>query len=256
MGSAFYETTGKMKGSLRDLADMIRALREYTRGVKDVWFMKLVMDNGTVKKDAGELSEEELEAFVREAEEVFFSAEGPYGRFDGLKDIDVFRKTAEAAPAALLEAVVDGQDSYVQEEMRCCLKDGVLLIDIMRNETEDDDRAYLEYVLGKMPYGQFIDLFGIDPDSLAEEDYEDFVNDLIIDYGDNEEGPFALDYDDLAACLENYGAETSLEGDTYEAARKQAEELGIVPECDFQEGNDCSTQEHYEYDAVRGEYIG
>ena len=91
--------------------------------------------------------------FISEA--VSFSAEGPYGRFDGLKDPDVFRKTAEAAPAALLEAVVDGQDSYMQEEMRCCLKDGVLLIDITRNETEDDDRAYLEYVLGKMPYEQF-----------------------------------------------------------------------------------------------------
>ena len=73
-----------------------------------------------------------------------------------------------------------------------------------------------------MPYERFADLYDIEPDSLAEDDYEDFINDLIIDYGE-EDSPFSLDYDNFVERLE---------------------------------GNDNSTHEHFEYDAMRGVYEG
>ena len=151
MSSAYYETKGKMKGSARDIADMTEVLRGYTQGVKDAYFMNL--------------------KFAEDAEgEVSFSADGPYGKFDGLNDVDVFREMAKAAPMASFEADVEGGDDYVQSELHCCLKNGVLKIEVSVNNTEDDDRAYLEHVMEKMPYEKFIDMFGIEPDSLAEDE--------------------------------------------------------------------------------------
>lgn len=236
MGSAYYQTTGIMKGSARDLADMAEVLRGYTQGVKDAYFMALKL--------------------VDEAEGIVsFSADGPYGRFDGLTDVDVFREMAKTAPMAFFEASVEGGDDWIQSELHCCLKNGLLRTEVVVNNTEDDDRAYLEYVIGKMPYEKFIGMYGVEPDSLAEDDYEDFVNDLIIDSGEDETSPFDMDYDILVEHLETFGGETTLDVETYEVIRKQIADLGIIPEYDFREGNDCAVRNSYLFDAMTGQYI-
>lgn len=236
MSSAYYETKGKLNGAERDVSDMAEVLKGYTQGVKDAYFMNL--------------------RFTEDAEgEVSFSADGPYGKFDGLNDVDVFREMACAAPLACFEAEIEGGDSYSQSELRCCLKEGVLKTEVSVNNTEDDDRAYLEYVLGRMPYEQFIDLYGIEADSLAEDDYEDFINDLIIDCGEEETGPFSLDYDAFMERLEDYGGGTILDREAYEAARLQAETSGTRPEYDFRNRHDNSVTESYTFDAMTGQYI-
>ena len=226
-----------MKGSARDIADMAEVLREYVQGMKDAYFMNL--------KITGDAEGE-----------VLFSADGPYGRFDGLNDVDVFREMARIAPMASFEADVEGGDDFSQSELHCCLESGVLKIEVSVNNTEDDDRAYLEYVLEKMPYKKFITLYGIGPDSLAEDEYEDFVNDLIIDYGEEENGPFDLDYGDIAGLLGNYGAEMMQDEEAYEAVREQAAALGIPAEYDFREEHGSSVTEAFIFDAMTGQYIG
>ena len=84
------------------------------------------------------------------------------------------------------EAAVEGEDDFTQSELHCCLKDGVLKSETNVNNTEDDDQAYKEYILTKVPYEKFADIYGIKADSLSEEDYEDFINDLIIDCCESE----------------------------------------------------------------------
>lgn len=232
----YYETKGKLNGTERDISDMAEVLKGYTQGVKEVYFTNLELDEG-------------------EEGEVLFSADGPYGKFDGLNDVDVFREMASIAPLACFEAEIEGGDSYSQSELRCCLKEGVLKTEVSVNNTEDDDRAYLEYVLGRMPYEKFIDLYGIEADSLAEDDYEDFINDLIIDCSEEETGPFSLDYDAFRERLEDYGGETILDREAYEAARLQAETSGIRPEYDFRNRHDNSVTESYTFDAMTGQYI-
>lgn len=236
MSSAYYETKGKMKGSAGDIADMTEVLRGYTQGEKDAYFMNLKFTEDAV----GEVS---------------FSADGPYGKFDGLNDVKVFREMAKAAPIASFEVSVEGNDDFTQSEMHCCLKDGVLRTEVSVNNTEDDDRAYLEYVLEKMPYEKFIAMYGIEPDSLAEDEYEDFINDLIIDYGEEENGPFDVDYGDLADLLDNYGAEMTLDEEAYEVVREQAVSLGIPAEYDFREEHDNSVTETFVFDAMTGQYM-
>ena len=235
MSSAFYETKCTMKGSARDLADMVEVLRKYTEGVKEAYFTDLSFES-------------------KSEEELAFSAMGPYGKFDGLNDVDVFREMAQAAPMASFEADVQGEDSYTQSELHCRLKDGLLTIDTCVNDTEDDDRGYLEYVTEKMPYEQFIDLYGIEPDSLPEDEYEDLINDLVMDYGEEENGPFDLDYDALKDLLDQYGAEMTLDEETYEIIRDKVGKLGIVSSYDFREEHDFSKKESFVYDAMTGQY--
>ena len=106
-----------------------------------------------------------------------------------------------------------------------------------------------------MPYEHFADLYDIAPDSLPEDDYEDFINDLIIDADEDEINPFSLDFDVFCNRLEDYGGETSLDAESYENITKREEVSAIASAYEFREENDCSVQQHYEYDAVRGAYI-
>ena len=235
MSSAFYETKGKLRGTPEERTEMMKVFLSYAEGVKDAYFMNPSFDTGE--------------------NETSFSAQGPYGKFDELNDVDVFREMAQAAPTAAFEADVEGEDSYSESELHCKLQNGTLTIETSYTSTEDDDRAYLEYVTGKIPYEKFIALYGIEPDSFPEDDYEDFVNDLIIDYGEEEYGPFDLEYDDFVACLENYGGESTLDGEAYEISREQMRQLGIQPAYDFNENHDCVVRKTYVFDVNTGQYI-
>lgn len=236
MGNAFYQTTGKMKGSAKDLQDLTEVLRGYTQGTTDVFFTNLEFTNDA----KGEIS---------------FTADGPYGKFDNLNDVDVFREMAKSAPMSWFEAAIDGEDDWTQSELHCCLKDGVLKIETNINNTEDDDQAYKEYILGKIPYAKFIDLYGIEADSLAEEDYEDFINDLITECCENETSPFDMEFETFIERLSDYGGEMTLDEEAYEVAREQVEKLGIVAEYAFREENDHSVTESFMFDAMTGQYI-
>jgi len=123
MGNAFYQTTGKMKGSVKDMQDLMEVLRGYMQGTADVFFTNLEFSSNA----EGEIS---------------FTAGGPYGKFDRLNDVDVFREMAKSAPLSWFEAAIEGEDDWTQSELHCCLKNGVLKIDTSVNNTEDDDQAY------------------------------------------------------------------------------------------------------------------
>ena len=236
MGNAFYQTTGKMKGSAQDLQDLKEVLRRYTQGTSDAYFTNL------------ELADE-VEG------EISFTANGPYGKFDNLNDVDVFREMAKSAPMSWFEAAIEGEDDWTQSELHCCLKDGVLKIETNINNTEDDDEAYKEYILGEIPYAKFIDLYGIEADSLSEEDYEDFINDLIIDCCENETSPFDVEYEMFTEHLSDYGGETTLDEEAYETIREQVAEIVIMSEYAYREENDHSVTESYMFDAMTGQYI-
>jgi len=214
---------------------MKKVFLNYTEGMKDAYFMNPSFDTGE--------------------KETSFTAHGPYGKFDELNDVDVFREMAQAVPTAAFEADMEGEDSYSESELHCNLQNGILTIETSYTVTEDEDRAYLEYVIGKMPYEKFIIMYGIELDSLPEDDYEDFVNDLIIDYGEEEYGPFDLEYNDLVASLENYGGEITLDEEAYELARNQMKQLGIQPSYDFNDNCDSAVRKSYRFDTMTGQYI-
>ena len=98
-------------------------------------------------------------------------------------------------------------------------------------------------------------MYGIESDSFAEEDYEDFIGDLIIDSCENETSPFDLDYDTFTERLNDYNGEMTLDEEAYGTVREQVAELGIMSEYVYREENDHSVTESFMFDAATGQYI-
>lgn len=54
--------------------------------------------------------------------------------------------------------------------------------------------------------------------------------------------------------LDQYGAEMTLDEETYEIIRDKVGKLGIVSSYDFREEHDFSRKESFVYDAMTGQY--
>ncbi len=235
MGSAFYETRGAIKGSDAELSAFRDVLSRHTGKREGVWFIDCTFEKQNGSEQA-------------------FSASGPYGGFDSLSDVPVFREMAEAAPKAFFSIEVTGNTDFTEDEMTCTLSDGKLSIETRTVNSEDTDRAYLEYVTGKMPYEEFIKIYGIDPETLDAYAYEDLINDLIFG-ADCENSPFETRYDEFLEALELQGAQTAMTEESYNEAAARARELGIMSSAAFGENNDCSVSECHVYDPVAKRWI-
>ena len=234
MSSAFYETKGTMRGTAKEMADMAAVLRGCVRGAAEAYF------------DRVELADEAEGA-------VAVTADGPYGKYDSLAEVPAFREMAEAAPHAAFEFTVSGSTDMTEDDVTYRLSDGLLHIEAATLNILDDDEAYLNDVLEKMPYDRFIGLYRVDPDTFGEDAYRDFISDLSIDYG-TEDSPFSLAYEDFAGELESHGGETALDEETYAEAAAQAEALGIMSFYDDREEHDRTVTGHFVYDPAAGEW--
>lgn len=235
MGSAFYETSGILKGNRKELAAMEAVLIKYTEAEQEVRFVKCEFG------DCPALRGEGPDADSKEIE-VSFEADGPYGKFDALKDVPVFREMADAAPAAFFDIRISGNTDFSEDEMKCQLSGGLLRIETETVNSEDQDEAYLDYLETKVPYDRFTELFRVDGNSLNEDDYRDLLNDLVIDC-DEDSNPFDTDFDGFVGQLENYGGKTKLDEAGFEAAKAELSLDDIPSAYDFREENDCAERE-------------
>ncbi len=247
MGSAFYETSGLLRGNRKELAAMEAVLLKYTGPDQEAHFLRCEFaDCPALRGEGSVIDSEEIE--------VSFSAEGPYGKFDALKDIPVFREMADAAPAAFFILEVSGNTDFTEDVLKCQLSGGLLRIDAETVNSDGQDEAYLDYLLEKMPYDRFTELFGIDEESLDESDYRDLLNDLVIDC-DEDLTPFDADYEGFVEKLEDYGGETELDEDGFETAKAEVSADGILSAYDFREENDCAERESHVYNPLTGEWM-
>ena len=235
MGSAFYETKGVIKGTAGELAAFAQILGKYTGKSEGIYFMACSFE-------------------AKNGDEIPFTASGPYGKFDRLLDVPVFREMAEAAPHAFFDIQVSGNTDFTEEEIKYQLAEGKLRIETESSDNGDDDEAYLEYVIEKMPYAQFVEIYQIDPDSFEEDSYEDFINDLIID-ADEDGSPFDLEFADFRDLLEGYGGKTVLKEETWPEAAMKTESLAILPAYDYREENDHTESECFVYDPIARKWL-
>ena len=247
MSSASYETSGVLRGNRKELAAMESVLMKYTGRGQDVWFMKCEFgDFLALRGEALDTGAEEIE--------VSFEAHGPYGKYNALKDVPVFREMADAAPACFFDIQVSGNTDFTEDMLKCQLSGGLLRIETKTVNSEDQDEAYLDYLMKKLPFDQFTELLHIDEGSLDEGDYRDFLCDLVID-SDAELMPFDTDYDGLVEHLEDYNGETELDEDGFETVKAELSELGILSLYDFREENDCAERESHVYNPVTGKWV-
>ena len=247
MASVSYITSGMLRGNREELAAMQAVLLKHTGREEEVWFSKCEFADCPALRGEGSMADsEEIE--------VSFSAEGPFGRFDSLKDVPVFREMADAAPAAFFDVEVSGDSDFTEDELKCRLSGGLLRIDSETVNTDDQDEAYLDYLLEKMPYDRFISMFEIDCSLLDEDAYRDLLSDLVIDC-DEDMSPFDTDYESFVEKLEDYGVETELDEGRFDAAQAEVSADGILSAYDFREENDSAERESHVYNPVTGEWM-
>ena len=247
MGSAFYETSGVLKGNRKELAAMEAVLLKYTGAEQEAHFLRCEFaDCPALRGEGADVDSEE--------NEVTFEADGPYGRYDSLKDVPVFREMADAAPAAFFEIVVSGNTDFTEDELKCRLSGGLMRMETETVNNADQDEAYLDYLAEKIPLDRFQNLFRIDADALDEDSYRDLLNDLSIDCG-VEMTLLDLDYDEFAERLEDYAGEMKLTEEEYEAVKAEVSADGILSAYDFREENDFAERESHVYNPVTGEWM-
>lgn len=235
MGSAFFETKGFLKGNDEELRTFSEILMKYTGKQDDVYFLKCSLEE-------------------QKGDEIPFSASGPFGKYDRLVDIPIFKELSEAAPNAFFDVEVSGNTDFSEYEMKCQLVNRKLHIEIKSSDSADEDQEYLEYIMEKMPYEQFVTIYRINPDSLEEDSYEEFINDLIVD-ADYDSNPFQVEFTGFLDLLEGYGGETTLTEETYPEAVAQMEGLEILSSFDYREDHDSTVCEQFVYDPVAREWL-
>ena len=238
-GCIKYKTTGILRGpSTRDLDGMIRVLYNFTYDYSPIYFTDIFCD---------EISEGE----------VTFSADGPHGGFCGLDDMDVFRKMASAAPEMTMEASIRGCEenfSYTRtdEALFCRLDRGILTTEISYI-TRGQSKTYEEYIAGALPYEKYTLIFGIEPGTLAKDDYERFIDCLVFHGFDS---PLDLELEEYSELLGRFNGKTTLDRRTYDAACEKAKHAGLITFPEFLDLISTVETEVRRFDARTGKYIG
>ena len=233
-----YKTTGILRGpSTRDLDRMIGILAHFTFDYSTVYFSDILID---------EISDGE----------VSFSAEGPSGGFHSLNDVDVFARMAKASPEMYMEVSVEGyEDNFnytgTDEALHCRLEDGILTVEL-RTFTRNTDETYAEYLVRILPYEKYVLLFGIEPGSLSEDDYRDFLFSLVFQCFDS---PLEPELEEYTRLLGRYNGKTVLDRDAYDAARKKAEDAGLISYPEFIARISLTETETVRYGAMAGQPI-
>ena len=171
-----------------------------------------------------------------------------------LNDINIFREMSEVAPDAFFEAEITGCTDYTEQSLKAVLMNRRLKITQTYEENDEVPEAYLEYIIEKLPYRDFLKFFKLSSDDLDEDLYEDMMNDIATETWD-EESLFDMEYDDFIGTLEAFDVETELEKEDYDAAVEAIRELNIESGKSFAEGYQGGSETTLLYDPIVKAYI-
>ncbi len=250
-----YRTGGILKGSPEELAAMIAVMRGYDGEEHETFFEDLALSRGTENRTLlRDLPEEDTAAWIGGAEGIAFSGEGPYDDCHGPQDVSLFREMAMAAPKAFFEVKTTGGGLDWTEEAVFCLRGGTMRTKISILDYMEEDDAYRAYALEKVPYERFLRLFGIGSDTFSEDRYRDLMNDLIAEFGEDEEGPFAVSYEEFCDFLRSYGyGAITPDQRTFTAARAEIDDQGMEGAVRFKRTRDLWKRFAFVFDPVTGE---
>lgn len=140
-------TTGwiniSIKGTTEEVYSILKVIHEYTSDKKkhNVWYDHFVLKQKKkeiTQKENGDnftfenLTEEDLCDFAKKYRSgLNIEADGPYGDFKKLNDVDILRDLAEVAPNATLNASMscNGHMTFDTQEIEGYLHEGLLYID-------------------------------------------------------------------------------------------------------------------------------
>lgn len=274
--TVFYQLDLMMEGTPEQLASMLRIYLRYDEKYKSrsAYFSNTRI-NGTdlycyLNGDNRICGDKYIERITGEAgiKEILrcgtvnINADGPFGNYRKLNDVNLFREMAEAVPDASFTAEITGGETYAQSSLKCILQEKKLKINTFYLSLDDEKDAeldkYAAYFKKLLPYRKFIRYFKIDSDSFDSEAYDGLICESL---GENyrEEAFADLDYDVFAEEMESFDAEPGIdEADYYSVMKNKIAPLNITSAYDYCEKLDIEAQgeeEHLIYDPIVKNYI-
>lgn len=254
-GAISFNTNIKIKGTTDNKVKLLKVLKEYDAGNREVKFPDLQLKMSAESVKLGELDDAELQDFVnRDGDLKVSTVWGPYGRYVVLNDIDIFREMSEAAPDAFFDAEITGCTDYTEQSLKAVLKNRMLTITSSYESNDEVPDAYLKYITKKLPYTEFSRLFKLNCDDLDEDLYMDMMNDFAVETWD-EESLFDIEYDYFIDILEAFEIAADLEEEDYYAAIKEIRKLNIESGRIFADGFEAGTKTTLFYDPVVRAYV-
>lgn len=224
---------------------MLKSILAYCDDNKKIHFAGLMIN--------GEPFKGKIEDIDIGKSNIEIKASGPYGIYSELNDLEMFREMAEMTPSASFEAEISGNEEFIEQNLKCILKNGLLSIESFYKAYEEEDIAWCKDFMKKLPYGKFKKLFKVSGEDFDKDAYAEIVDAIEGDYYDTID---ALDYDDFVSYLEDYDAETKLDEEKFvEIMEEKIPELGIVSPEEFAENYNGGVKKVMTYDPVKKEYI-
>jgi hypothetical protein len=175
--SADFNTSITLSGTKEEILNIFEVLKSYESGSHDAYIDSVRISHRKEKsRRLSDMSEDEIYSFLKSRKkEIYIAAEGPYGRYDGLENSGLFQDMASAAPGASFDGYMSGCQAGADYDLHTELKEGRLSLSLSYEDYGDMPESYEDYVMDKLSYDEFIELFKINSD---EFDYENFISDV------------------------------------------------------------------------------
>lgn len=253
MATGYFTLDLTLNGKSDALFRMLSVFKSYVNNEHEAYFSHedpLGADGTPFVLD--ELSEENLSLFLQAHKSPLkIKTLGPFGHYFRLNEVGMFRKMAQEAPEAFLEADIMGAMGSVEQSLHCVLRGGHLRIETTYDDGEGAPEAYMAYLKKVLPYEKFIRLFGVDGEFFDEDAFEEFVEDnLLWDEVDLTE----LDFEDFEDLID---APLSLSEEGFALAQKTLQQEGLLSFELFR--SDCGDEfvqtERLIYDPIEKSYV-
>ena len=169
----YYTTELSISGTTEEMAKALLKLMSFTEG--DVTLGTIYMHRGAEKVRVDSLlAREEIEDIIKDIVlPLVIEADGPWGSFTKLYEIDLLKELADTIPFSSFKCHIEGGCTYDYQYMDCELKNQKMLISAGYRNYEDTE-YYDEHVESIMPYASFLHFLNI-TEGFDEADYELFI---------------------------------------------------------------------------------
>ena len=247
--TADFQLELSMDGNVSEIKSMLEVVGQYGDKSEKAASFSGVRVNGEAF-DFAELTDDVAEKLSSST--IIVTANGPYGHYSYLNDVDIFREMSVAAPGAHFKAEISGFQQYSTQNLKCELKAGKLYITSFFESNEESGEAWCEYFMKKLPLKKFKKLFKISGEDFDKEGYgyalEEFES---LCYDSFEE----MEYDDFVSTIEENDGETEIDEDRYsEIISDEFTTLGILCPGEFEDEYEGGETDEYVYDPIAKSY--
>jgi len=253
--SAEVNTEISITGTPDEITAMLGVLRMYEtekyeqyQSTRRCAYISGVRITGSESKQyLKDMTDEEIRRAASEYKNLLVEASGPYGYYSTLEEVGLFEDMAEAAPMAGFSGSSEGYITGASVALNGELRKGLLHISHYYEAEEEWEEGYIEEIEKRVPYSRFIKLFQINMDEFDEDDYKDFIANII-----NEKYFPEMKY----KRFKKYCRESKVDNERYEAAIEILKTKGVV---DFDTYRSLTEDERWDperiYDPVAKKYI-